>query len=149
RLPCMATIPTLRAFCFFAGCFTLLAAVLAADRPTKPLTADDVRALQKAYQAERAVLEKSAAQSKFPSDSFQKADELARASETLLSSNQLLEARDKLREARWVLPAVPIDLPSHVARIMGSPKLRQTSGVNALVYNADGTRLATASNDGN
>ena len=53
-----------------------------------------------------------------------------------------------IREARWRLPALPADLPAHVARIFGDPRLKHGHFVRSVAYSPDGTKLATASRDG-
>lgn len=109
--------------------------------------ADEVRALQNNYQAERAAGEQAGNTRLFSASLFQRADELARRGTAALIAGRLNEARDAFRQARWQLPYPPLRLPEHVRRILGSGKLRHAGAVNAVAFSPDGTVLATAGVD--
>src|SRR5205823_3610360 len=57
-------------------------------------------------------------------------------------------ASQAFREARWTLPAAPLDFPEHITRVFGNLRLRHGDYIHALAYRPDGGRLATASADG-
>lgn len=109
----------------------------------KPPTADEVQALEKKYQEERA----AALEKKFPATALERADEQAkRSAEALTAGNNVAAARF-IKEARWLVPYVPTDLPPNVDRVLGIARMRHGDVVNAVVYSPDGNRLATASKD--
>ncbi|HEV3444738.1 MAG TPA: WD40 repeat domain-containing protein, partial [Gemmataceae bacterium] len=114
----------------------------------KGVTADEVRALQQKFQAERAGAQKSGSAAKFSAELFKQVDVLAKQGETELAAGRLNEARDAYRAARWYLPVLPPDLPEHVVRVFGSLKLRHGGEIPSLAYSPDGSKLATASIDG-
>jgi WD40 repeat protein len=104
-------------------------------------TAEEVQALQKLYQEERA----SALDKKFPPAAVERADEqMRRADEALKAGNTLAAARF-VREARWLVPYVPADLPPHVERVLGIARMRHGSGVTSLAYSPDGRFLVSGS----
>ncbi|HMC88267.1 MAG TPA: WD40 repeat domain-containing protein, partial [Gemmataceae bacterium] len=114
----------------------------------KPITTDQVRALQSKFQEERAAVEKAASKTKFSPEVFKQVDLLAKKGESELAAGRLVEASDAFRQARWYLPVLPTDLPEHVVRVFGSMKLRHTGEIPSIAYSPDGSKLATASVDG-
>lgn len=106
-------------------------------------TAEEVQAAQAKYQEERT----AAVEKKFPAAALERADEQAkRADEALKAGNTVLAAR-LLKEARWLVPYVPTDLPPNVDRVLGIARMRHGDVVNLVVFAPDGKRLATASRD--
>src|SRR6266852_1724550 len=95
----------------------LLASPPRAADPPKPLTADAVRGLQAKFKEERAAAETNGLTKKFSPEWYQRADDLAKRAEEALAANRLVEAHDFFRKARWNLPALPANLPEHVARV--------------------------------
>ena len=120
----------------------------AGDAPT-PLTADEVRAVQTAYRSERAAVEKDGIAAKFSVEVLRRADQLAQQGDAALAGGQLVEALRLFREARWQLPSLPSDFPSHVTRVLGSFKLRHAHyWIRDVSYSSDGRWIATAGQDG-
>src|SRR5581483_4630512 len=117
-----------------------------ADQP-KAVTADAVRELQSAYQSERKQADESGAAAKFAPHALKRAEELARQADTALEAGLLDEAALAYREARWHLPALPVNFPDHVAHVLVNPRLRHGGPVMAVAYSPDGRRLATAARD--
>jgi WD40 repeat protein len=107
-------------------------------------TADDVKALQKKFQAERDVATKQ----KFPVQSLELADQLAKRAQTSLDGNSLREAARLIREARWQIPYLPNDLPQGVSRVFGNTRMRHGDWVNVVAFSPDGALLASSSRDG-
>ena len=126
--------------------FLAIAAPGFADEP-KPLTADAVRELQSAYRSERKQADATGAARIFAASMLRRAEEAARQGDAALAAGQLDEAAQAFHDARWQLPALPVNLPAHVGRILGNPRLRHGGKVNALSFSPDGKRLATASDD--
>jgi len=131
----------------------MCAALLGIVRPSaaeggKTLTADQVRDLQAKYLAERTALAKDGLIRKFSADAVARADQLAQKGAAALAAQRLLEASQAFREARWTLPAAPLDFPEHITRVFGNLRLRHGDYIHALAYSPDGGRLATASTDG-
>src|SRR4051812_7405687 len=122
----------------------LLAALplVARAQATAP-TADEVQALQKKYQEERA----AAVEKKFPPAALERADEQVRRADEALKAGNTVAAARLVREARWLVPYVPTDLPPNVDRVLGIARMRHGDGVNVVVFSPDGSRLATASKD--
>jgi hypothetical protein len=112
------------------------------------LTAEMVRALQTKYQEERDKAVASKLAEKFSPQALQKAEQFAKRGATALAAGRLVEASDAFREARWMLPAASTDLPEHLARVFGNPRMRHAERIDDLSYNGDGSRLATISRDG-
>src|SRR4051794_4027729 len=79
----------------------------------KQPTADDVKPLAEKYRAERS----AAAEQKFPPQSFDLSDQLAKRAQTALEGNSYREALRLYREARWQIPYLPNDLPKGVSRV--------------------------------
>lgn len=107
-------------------------------------TADDVKALQKKFQIER----DAAAKQKFPPQSFELADQLAKRAQTALEGNSFRESARLIREARWQVPYLPGDLPQGVSRVFGNTRMRHGDWVNVVTFSPDGTLLASCSRDG-
>src|SRR5262245_25062840 len=83
--------------------------------------AEDVKPLQEKFKAERA----AAAEQKFPTQSLELADDLAKRAQTALQGNSFREAMRLYREARWQIPYLPADLPKGVSRVFGNTRMRQ------------------------
>ncbi len=130
---------------------TTLAIFAAGDalkaQPTKLPTADEVKALQAKYAAERDKITKEGTAKRFIPALMDKAEELAKKSEAALAGGRLLQASEAIRQARWQLPYQPIGVPDHVSRIIGNLRLRHNGPIVALAFSPDGLRLATASHD--
>ena len=126
-----------------ATLFALSVTLLAVRAQDKPPPAEEVQALQKKYQEERAaVLEK-----KFPASALERSDDQARRADEALKAGNTLAAARFIKEARWLVPYVPPDLPPNVERVLGIARMRHGDHVNAVVFSPDGGRLATASKD--
>ncbi len=115
-------------------------AVFAQPEPTL----ESVRLLGEKYRAERdaAIKDSATAESLATMDAL-----AAKADAAILAANPKVAER-YFREARWQLPARPLGLPPHVERVIGYVRMRHADRVNSICYNADGTRLASASKDG-
>src|SRR5262249_7280130 len=108
-----------------------------------------VREVQSKYRQERAEADKTGLTKKFAPEWFTRADEFAKKGEAALAAGRLLEAREDYHKARWLLPALPIGLPEHVARIFVDAKpLRHLDAVTSIAFSPDGARMATAGKDG-
>jgi WD40 repeat protein len=106
-----------------------------------PPSAEDVQALQKKYQEERA----AALEKKFPPEAVERSDaQVKRAEEALKAGNTTAAARF-LKEARWLVPYVPADLPPHVERVLGIARMRHGSGVTSIAYSPDGSMIVSGS----
>ena len=116
---------------------------LAAQAQDKPPPAEDIQALQKKYQEERA----AALEKKFPATAMERSDEQAKRAEEALKAGNTVAAARFIREARWLVPYVPPDLPPNVDRVLGIARMRHGDYVLAMVFSPDGSRLATASKD--
>lgn len=119
----------------------------AADEP-KPVTAKEVKQQVDQYDAERKAAETSGVAKKFPAEMMDRADELMKKSKAALDAGRVLEAYDLARRARWQIPSAPAELPDNVSRILGDPRLRHSNWVMAVAYSTDGTKLASAGEDG-
>jgi WD40 repeat protein len=116
-------------------------------QPTRLPTADEVKAVQAKYRAERDQIVKDGIAKRFLPAIMDKADELAKKSDTALAGGRLLQASEAIRQARWQLPYQPIGVPDNVSRIIGNLRLRHSGEINALAFSPDGLKLATASSD--
>ena len=101
-------------------------------------------AVQAKFQAERA----AAVDLKFPPQTLDLADQLAKRGKTALEGDSYREAMRLYREACWQAPYLPPDVPKGVVRVFGNTRMRQGDAVNQVAFNPDGTLLASASNDG-
>ena len=126
----------------------LSAGVFLNAQPTRLPTADEVKAVQAKYRAERDKIVKEGIAKRFPPAIMDKADELARKSDTALAAGRLLQASEAIRQARWQLPYQPVGVPEHVSRIIGNLRLRHSREIKAVAFSPDGLKLATASTDG-
>src|SRR5262249_32670968 len=135
---------------FYRGLVLLgLASGVAAAQLPGPSPRDAVREVQSKYLQERADADKTGLTKKFAPEWFTRADEFAKKGEAALAAGRLLEAREDYHKARWLLPALPIGLPEHVARIFGDAKpLRHLDAVTSIAFSPDGARMATAGKDG-
>ena len=120
--------------------------IVRADQP-KTASVDDVRKLQEAYQTERRQTDETGVAGRFPPQTLQRAEGVARQGDAALAAGLLDEATQAFREARWLLPSLPSDFPEHVGRVLGNARLRHGGAVDALSYSPDGQRLATAGRD--
>src|SRR5436190_16592286 len=111
------------------GGLALLVGLPAGDGAEVPgaLAAEKVRDLQTKYQAERAAADSQGLARKFSPACYQRADALAKQGAAALAANRLLEARDLFCQARWNLPAPPLGLPDHVARLCGDGRFRHAA----------------------
>lgn len=121
---------------------------LADAQSTKLPTADEVKALQSKYRAEHDKVVKDGIAMRYLPAIMDKADELAKKSETALAGGRLAQATEAIRQARWQLPYQPGGVPEHTARVIGNLRLRHSREVNALAYSPDGTKVASGSSDG-
>ncbi|MCI0682271.1 MAG: hypothetical protein L0Y71_09215 [Gemmataceae bacterium] len=111
-------------------------------------TADDVKALQAKFQAERAAVVQSGIAKRFPSIMVDKADEMAKRGAAALAGGRWLQASEAFRQARWQLPYQAPQVPKdHVARVIGNLRMRHGAEITSLSFSPDGQRLATASRD--
>jgi WD40 repeat protein len=110
---------------------------------SSPVVADTPAELRVRFDAERAEAAKA-----FSAAELAAADDLAAQAADALKQANLAAASRLLRDARWLLPYRPADLPPHVRRVFGQARLRHADRVNALAYSPDGTLLASASRDG-
>src|SRR5208283_4419998 len=79
---------------------------------------------------------------------MKQAELFAKKADAALAAGRLIEAADAYRDARWLLPALPSDLPEHVTRVLGSARMRHADRIEDVTYNADGSLLVTASREG-
>jgi WD40 repeat protein len=121
----------------------LLVLPLAARAEGPPPSAEEIAALQKKYQEERA----AAVEKKFPEAALGSADEQAKRADEALKAGNTVAAARFIKEARWLVPYVPTDLPPHVERVLGIARMRHGDVVNVVVFSPDGKRLASASRD--
>lgn len=129
------------------GIGTLLLGLSLGAQPTKTPSADEIKALQKKYQMEREGIVKAGIAQRFLPAIMDKADELAKKSETSLGAGRLGQAAEAIRQARWQLPYQPVGVPDNVSRIIGNLRLRHMGGINAVAFSPDGLKVATASTD--
>src|SRR5947209_20063410 len=118
-----------------------LALPLASVAQDKGPSADDIQALQKKFQEERA----AALEKKFPASSLERADEQAKRADEALKNGEAAAAAKFIHEARWLVPYVPPRLPADVERVLGVARLKHGDVVTAIAFSPDGRRLATAS----
>jgi WD40 repeat protein len=114
-----------------------------AKPPAEP-TAAEIAAIEAAFQSER----EAAVKAKFPAEALAKADDLAKRGAAAKANNNPRVAARYLRDARWQLPYLPVNLPPFVSRVFGESRMRHADRVNSVSYSPDGLRLATASADG-
>src|SRR5436190_10652630 len=86
----------------------------------KQPTAEEIQALKAKFDAERA----DALTKKFPVISLERADEQAKRAEEAFKAGTPHAAARFYREARWLIPYVPTDLPPHVERVLGIARMR-------------------------
>ncbi|MEZ6141368.1 MAG: hypothetical protein R3B84_12425 [Zavarzinella sp.] len=110
----------------------------------KTITPESINQNISTYQQERA----EALQKKFPEAALAKSDQLVEAAQQTIKSGSLDKAAKLVRDARWLVPYVPKNLPANVERVLGVSRFRHGGAVNALAYSSNGARLATASSDG-
>src|ERR1051325_4427256 len=82
----------------------LLAGPSLVAQTTKLPTADEVKALQAKYREERDKIVKEGIAKRFIPVLMDKAEELAKKSDTALAAGRLLQASEAIRQARWQLP---------------------------------------------
>lgn len=119
-----------------------LFAMFAGTAWSADITREQVMALREQFGRER---QQAAAQ--FAPVRLEAADQAAARGEKSLAANQLAEAADAFRQARWSLPAVPAHLPAHATALV-VPRLRHGDAVLSIAYSPDGSVLASASKDG-
>src|SRR5262245_10756572 len=112
---------------------------LAAQEP-----AEQARDLQSKFKAER----EAAGRQGFAPELFERADKMAARGDAALAGGQTREAASAFRDARWLLPIQPAELPANVSRVFSYPRLRHGADVTGLAYSPDGQRLVTCSKDG-
>src|SRR5205814_6521 len=101
-------------------------------QPTKLPTVDEVKAVQAKYRAEHDQLVKAGIAKRFLPAIMDKAQELAKRSESALADGRLAQASEAIRQARWQLPYQPVGVPDHVSRIIGNLRLRHSDEINAV-----------------
>jgi WD40 repeat protein len=116
-------------------------------QPTKIPTVDEIKAVQSKYRAERDKIVKDGTAKRFLPVLMDKAEEIAKKSDTALGAGRLLQASEAIRQARWQLPYQPVGVPDNVSRIIGNLRLRHSREINALAFSPDGLKLASASSD--
>jgi WD40 repeat protein len=124
----------------------LLAINAAAQDKEKDKTAPTpelVKELKAKFEAERT----GALGQKFPPQSLERADALAKRAAAALANGSLRDAARAYREARWQVPYIPPDLPKNVVRIFGNTRMRHGESVNAIAFNPEATRLVSVSGD--
>ena len=129
--------PTLGA-ALLAAAFALAAS--AQDAPKAVWTEADVAAAEKAFQADRAAASKS------NPASLERSDDLAARAARLAKRQLYADAVRLYRDARFGLP--PGDLPEHVVRVIGSPRLRLNNAVQAVALSPDASKVVGGSADG-
>jgi WD40 repeat protein len=133
------SLPLLAGLAFICG--------LDAQEPKLPTDAE-VKALQSKYQAERRDLLKTGIDKRFPPDLLKRAEDLAGRADKALIDGRLFQASEDYRQARWMLPYQPPQVPAkHVARILGTLRFRHNGEVTAIAFSPDGKFLASAGKD--
>src|SRR5262245_24145808 len=89
-------------------------------------SAEDVQAQLKKYQDERT----AAIEKKFPATALERADEQAKRADEALKAGNTASAARFVKEARWLVPYVPTDLPPNVDRVLGIARMRHGDVVN-------------------
>ena len=120
----------------------LAAAILATGLPAQE-SSPDVAGLKAKFLAERA----DALEKKFPATSLERADEQAKRAEEAVKTGTSAAAAKLYREARWLIPYVPNNLPPHVDRVLGIARMRHGDIVTSVAFSPDGNRLASCSSD--
>jgi len=129
------------------ACVMLSFALLTPAQPTKAPSAEEIKALQTKYRAERdKVIKDGVAQRVLPAI-MAKAEELAKKSGAALAGGRFMQAQEAIRQARWQLPYHPSSVPDYVSRVIGNLRLRHARAINVVAFSHDGLKLATASND--
>jgi WD40 repeat protein len=146
-MPPPATGSHVLALGLFAALAAILAVGLAPAGDTKLPTADEVKALQQAYRAERDAAVKSGAKDRFLPEFFANAEQIAKRGDAALDAGRLLQATEAFRQARWQLPYQGPQFPDHVAHVFGSLRLRHANEALAAAFSPDGKWLATAGRD--
>src|SRR6516225_8116716 len=96
-----------------ARCFALVILLgVVATSSGAEVTPEQARAVQAKFRAERETAAKQ-----FPVSMLARADRLAARAEQALENNQPRDAMLGFREARWLLPVVPAELPANVSRV--------------------------------
>jgi WD40 repeat protein len=114
----------------------------------KPPSADEIKLLLARYQAERDTAIKTGVAERFLPAMMDRADGLAKKAATALAAGRLGQAAEAVRHARWEVPYQAPGTPEHhVARILGSPRMRHSAPVFAIAFSPDGLHLASASAD--
>ncbi len=126
----------------------LFGAAAGPAQDTAPPTDDAIQALQTRYRAERAAAVQGGVAARFLPAFLERADALAQKAEAARAAGRFLQAAEGLRQARWQLPYQSPETPTaHLARILGSQRLRHLDAVYAVAFSPDGQTLATASAD--
>jgi WD40 repeat protein len=119
-----------------------------AAMPLKLPTEDEVTSLQTKYRAERDQVVRDGTAKRFLPILFERAEEMAKKGDKALAEGRFAQAREAYRQARWQLPYQTGPVPDHVARILGSLRLRHNRYIQSVAISPDGERLATAGTDG-
>ncbi len=107
----------------------------------------DPSALTTKFRAERQAAVESGASRIMPAFPMERADQFARRGEQALQAGRTADALRYFREARWRLPPMlPVPIP-HLARLLGSPRLKHGEWASAVAWNADGSLIASAGRD--
>src|SRR5947207_763672 len=126
-----------------AGLILLLVAIPVFAQSPAP-SPEQVKELQNKYKSER----EAAAKRNSAAAVLERADLIAARAELALTAGRARDAAALVREARWLLPAPPTDLPKDVSAVFGDARLRHGDIVSSLSLSSDGQKLATASKDG-
>lgn len=122
-------------------------ALVVAGLPSR-LVADEPKPEPIEAALEKFAEERAEAKEQFDEAELAVADRVANRAREAFDEKELATAARLIRDARWLLPIRPANLPEHVSRVIGGSRLRHADRINAVDYSPDGSRLASASRDG-
>jgi len=79
-----------------------------------------------------------------PAYPLERADTFARRADDAMQGGRADIATRLFRDARWALPAVPVDAPPRVDRLLGDPRFRHGGPVTSVAFSPDGGLLLSA-----